>query len=726
MSRQNGQAVNEEQGGWKRCLMLLFLLGMVSLSGQLVLIREFISVLEGNELIVGVVMAVWMLLTGLGARWSGGRSGRDRNMHGGFVWLLVLALLPAMLIAVLYWLMFSLLPPGKMAGPGTALAGIVVLLFPLCFLSGALFPLLAAGLSRAGRKNRTGRAYAWECWGSLAGGLLTGLLLFRYFGAMEVGALMGGTVCMAGALINRTGRLAVRLGVLLAAVLIPFLFFRLQPGLQIKKLLYPGQEILLDQPTPYGNLTVTRQAGQLNFYENHSLQFYTDNRMLSEESVHYAMLRHGHPRKLLLISGGISGMIGEAMKYPLEQLTYLEPDPAVYTHWKELTYVHDERKTVRFVPKDIRTYLQQTPDLFDVVLINLPPPSSLGINRFYTSEFFELLKGHCTEQTVVCTSLPAAAGYADREARAMQASLWNTLGRHFRQRLLVPGERFYFLASDSCLTYEFSEALKEKELNNSYVNSYYMEEELLARRARELVADFDTETPVNRDFFPFMFIRQTAHWLSHFRLGIGLVVGIPVLLFVAGLFRLGPVTAGLYLGGFGSAAMEVILLLAYQVYFGSIYLSVSLFFGVFMGGLALGSRWKGPGAGSSPGFVLGRVPYYAALQFLQALLCILLPALVLVTGRLAENGLPVKLLFFLPVFVLSFVYGQVFNRAAALQTAGYRKASAVSYSTDLAGSALGAFLAPLLLLPVTGLCFSCLIAGMLNLGGGLWAMRISR
>ena len=46
---------------------LLILLGVVTVINQVVFIREFISVLSGNELVLGIVMASWMIITGWGA-----------------------------------------------------------------------------------------------------------------------------------------------------------------------------------------------------------------------------------------------------------------------------------------------------------------------------------------------------------------------------------------------------------------------------------------------------------------------------------------------------------------------------------------------------------------------------------------------------------------------------------------------------------------------------------
>ncbi len=52
---------------WINIKYLLIVLGGVAIINQLVFIREFLSVLDGNELVMGLVMSCWMILTGFGA-----------------------------------------------------------------------------------------------------------------------------------------------------------------------------------------------------------------------------------------------------------------------------------------------------------------------------------------------------------------------------------------------------------------------------------------------------------------------------------------------------------------------------------------------------------------------------------------------------------------------------------------------------------------------------------
>lgn len=706
-----------EQAGFR---YLLFLLGAVAMINQVVLIREFISVLAGNELIVGVVMAGWMLLTGWGARQARHKVAGGYSLDRGIKMLIALTLMPAVMVALLYWLKSLLFPPGTLTGLGTSVAGTFLLLFPVCFLSGYLFTVFSTLLSLSKNKNLTGRAYSFESLGSLSGGLIFSLVLGRFFNSFQIFGLTAGATCLAGAWIIRQARPGEAITVLVAGILIPVLFFVFNPDMQIKKLFYPNQEIILDQSTSYGNLVVTRQAGQVNFYENNSLQFYTDNLILSEEAVHFALSQRENPKEILLISGGISGMIKEIRKYAVQKITYLEGNPEIFSHWKHLSDYTDSSDQVEFVKTDIRTFLSKTEKIYDVMLINLPPPSTLGANRFYTREFFESLKKHCNRQTVVCASLPSTANYAGEDALDVNASLWKTLAKQYRHLLLLPGERNYFLASDDPLSADISGLIDEKGIENEYVNQYYLDDELLYRRGRELVARFGPDTPINSDFYPYMFVKQTGHWLNLFGTSYYMLVFVPVILFLLGFFRLNPVSAGLYTGGFTSASLEIALLLAYQVFFGSIYLATAFFFTVFMGGLALGSLWDNKRWNCSSG------KYYAALQFLLALFSLLLPLFIFLTGRITGPDFLSRFLFFILVFVLAFVVGHEFNMASRLQSLSYSETSGSNYSTDLAGSAFGSFLAPIVLLPVLGLVYTCVLAAGLNIISGLLAFRIRR
>ncbi len=106
-----------------------------------------------------------------------------------------------------------------------------------------------------------------------------------------------------------------------------------------RKFLFPGQQLIESRDTPYGNLSVTRTGQQTNVFENNTLLFSTDNQQSSEESIHFALVQHDSPKNVLLISGGITGLTTEILKYPsIDTIDYIEIDPLIFEIGKKYTH----------------------------------------------------------------------------------------------------------------------------------------------------------------------------------------------------------------------------------------------------------------------------------------------------------------------------------------------------------------------------------------------------
>ncbi len=703
----------------KKIRYLLILLGMTAIISQVVFIREFISVLSGNELILGIVMASWMLLTGWGA--LTGRNGNFSKLtfNRGVLMLTVLAIMPAILIGMLYWFKNMLFPPGTTVSLGMSVAASFLLLFPVCFLSGYLFTAFSTLYSESKNQNQTGKAYALESLGSLIGGIIFSLVLGRFFNSFQIFGITTTAILIAGVFIVQPENKKTSLIIILTALAVPILIFIFKPDNRIKKMFFPNQEMVVNRSTRYGNLVITKQTSQLNVYENNDLQFYTENMMMNEESVHFAMVQHKNPQRVLLVSGGISGMIKEIEKYKVNRITYLEINPEIFNSLKDWGKTGLDITNVEVVKSDVRSFIAGSNQKYDVILLNLPPPSSLGLNRFYTAEFFETVKKHCNQESVLCTSLPSTANYAEDNALEVNSSLWKTIGLNFKNQLLLTGEKNYFIASDQPLTANIAAMIANKGIVTEYVNQFYIDDTLLTARSQTLTGQLNLSAPVNHDFSPYMFIKQIHHWLSQSGASYKILILVPLVMFLLFFIKLNPVTTGLYTGGFTAASLEIALMLAYQNYFGSLYIATAFFFAVFMAGMALGSSIN-----LKSGFP--QIKSYFRLQFGLAAFAVVLPFLIQITGEFAGLRLPVQFMFFVLVFALAFAVGFEFLLASKLQQNSFCETSGVNYSTDLAGSAFGAFLTAIVLLPMVGLVYTCLIVAALNILSGTLAFSIRK
>jgi spermidine synthase len=300
-------------------------LGVTSLVTQIILLREFLSVFFGNELVIGVLLANWMLLTGLGS-YLGRFVGRDSAIEKTLIPLLLsLAVVPPLTVFLLRYLRNLVFPVGTMIGVVPIIWSSLVLLAPFCLLSGSSFSILAARASRDDR-GMIGAVYASESIGSVAGGILFSLLLIHFlntFQSLTVVMALNLVVALAVGRKRRCIRVALWLVALLLVV--PAIFINLD--LMTKRFLFPEQELIDVRDTPYGSLAVTRQSEQQNFYENSQLLSSTNDVSTSEEAVHFAMVQHKNPRMVLMVSGAIPGSPLEVLKYGVTRLDYVELNP---------------------------------------------------------------------------------------------------------------------------------------------------------------------------------------------------------------------------------------------------------------------------------------------------------------------------------------------------------------------------------------------------------------
>jgi hypothetical protein len=151
-----------------------------------IFLREFLAVFNGNELVIGIIFACWMLLTGMGAML--GRAGQPSNKKNsteisGFF---LLGLLPMITVFMIRFLKTMVFPAGSMAGIVGILIFSASVLLCFCLLSGFLFTRLTVELSRKYGANLLGRSYAIESIGSIAGGLLFSFLLVYFLGTFQI------------------------------------------------------------------------------------------------------------------------------------------------------------------------------------------------------------------------------------------------------------------------------------------------------------------------------------------------------------------------------------------------------------------------------------------------------------------------------------------------------------------------------------------------------------
>jgi len=211
----------------------------------------------------------------------------------------------------------------------------------------------------------------------------------------------------------------------------------------------------------YGNIAVTQRESQYTFYEN-GLPILTapvPDIVLAEDLAHLPLLFQEKPQQVLVVSGGVGGVLTEILKHPVTRVDYAELDPLLITTVQRFptsltsAELSDPGVTIyyrdgRLVIKEKAWELQAHPEeQYQVILVNLPYPSTLQLNRFYTKEFFLLARQIMADDGILAMALPGSLTYMGPELRALNATLETTLRAVFPQVRPIPGDTSLFLAS---------------------------------------------------------------------------------------------------------------------------------------------------------------------------------------------------------------------------------------------------------------------------------------
>jgi spermidine synthase len=694
-----------------REILPLIVLGFSAILSQIILLREFFLVFSGNELVCGLILANWMIITGTGAFIGRITKGTGSSKNFVFYALVLLGLIPPVTVFLINNLKNIIFQPGVAIGLFQIIISTLTILLPFCLLSGFMFTWLATRLSVSLKTNLIEKAYAFESIGSIIGGGLFSFLFVYFLTTYQIlGILLLINILSALTITIKSKLTVYKVFLILASLLFIMAVFVFDLDSFSKKALYKNQELIFLKDTPYGNLAITKTGDQKNFYENNILLFNTYNTIANEEAVHYAMVQHRNPRNVLLISGGISGITDEILKYNVNKIDYVELNPWIFRIGRQYTESLKDRR-INPIEQDARLFLKNSPGKYDIVLINLPEPSTAQINRYYTIEFFRLLKEKLNRGAVVSLSLPSTINYISEEEARVNSVIYNTIKRIFKEVLIIPGERNFYIISDGKLSINIGKLIEEKGIDNVYVNQYYLDDSNLKQRSDYILSSITEGHDINTDFRPVSYFNQLLFWISQFNIDLKIVITVSLVILAVLILlisRLNAINLGMFTAGFTASSIEVILIISFQIIYGYVYQTLGIIITIFMAGLATGSLLRN---------TLIRTPHikhYFILQFFLAIYSVVLPFIVIFTASLSVHPNLVHIIFFILTFVISFIIGLLFSMATLLQKAPISEISAKVYSVDLVGAAAGALFTSVLLIPVTGILWTSIILGALN------------
>ena len=772
----------------------LTLIGFSAVIGQIVLMREIIVVFNGNEISLGIMLATWLFWTAAGSSLSsrfalGGN--RARRAVAALECLLGVSLLPTIWALRASRFLFQTVP-GELVGPVPMLLTSLACLSLFCVVAGSLFVVATRMYEQecaVSARFAARSAYLLEAAGSAFGGILGSIVLLRFLESFQIAIVVAVlNLCMAAVLcfrMNRKQLAAVTVAaalfavVLLTIVLLIYVAPSLDSSAQAR--LWRGFRLVGSRDSIYGNLAVIETGNETGNTETGNIRSIYDNGVIlasapdenaAEEAVHYALLEHPAPRHLLMIGGGVSGSISQAMKHPtVERIDYVELDPALIDMARQFFPVQsapifsDPRVRVHYADGRyfLRNYLKTAGDTFDVIILNVPDPQTAQLNRFYTAEFFRAARDHLASGGLLALQLRSSEDYISPDLAKFLRCIHHTLREVFPYVVAVPGETIHFFAATrpDVLTdnpQTLMARLQERNLKTQYVREYFIPFRMTPDRMEQVREQLRplASTPVNRDFEPIAYYFDVVLWSTQFKLGYsrwfraaahiaftGVIdVVLVITLLVAVLLAFVPTrerrarsaaACCMAATGFTLMTLQIFLLLAFQSVYGYVYHQLTILIAMCMAGIAFGS-WLGIRRVRS-----SESPPYRTIATTQLRLALSGPALIFVVSLLskisgtATTWLAAQFVFPALAALCGMLGGYQFPIATEIYLYDHdndnsrsgRSRLGTLYAIDLLGGCVGALLLSSYLIPVFGFWKTAWLSAAVNLAPSLLAARVS-
>ena len=668
--------------------------GVSSVVTQLLTIREFISQFQGNEITISLVLFSWLVMGGLGS--LAAKAVRNAPLSTYSLLMAVACVWPLVQLIGIRLLHDQAFVHGVSSGFYSVFACIAIATAPYCLLIGFVLPYALYLLKRQDEHYESGHLYLTDGIGDVLGGALFSFLLVYFLKPFPTVAVASAPLIAVTAILFLRNRNFPLLALFLVGVT-AFFSVAASPEIQRETLALQYGHIVHYRESPYGRIVISKEGDQRTVWASGTPIHSGPDVILCEEKVHYPLSQLPDVADVLLVGGGLGGTIDEISKYGPSRVDYVELDPALTEEAKRLGLI-PAYPFLHVANTDGRRYIQRTGRTYDAVILDLPDPDTFQLNRFFTDEFFALAKGVLRPGGVLSLTAEYSPNYIGEIRKKKLSILYRTARRHFENVMVLPGEKAYFLCREGPLTADIPARLNAKSIETSYVEGYY-HGNVTKERIRRLRGTLDEDGPLNRDFEPVLMKTVFEEWFAKFDGSPKVFFAVLAVLAAAYAASLRKEEYVLFTTGLTAMGVEMLVVYAFQVMYGYVYLEIGAIVTVFLLGLLPGAFFGLRGPAKSRRMLLAA----------EGLLIALLACALAWFGALKGSLHPAVFLAY--CFAFSLVCGFQFPVAAGL-IGEENSPAAGCLAADLTGAAVGTLAVGTVLIPLFGLKLAafCLIA----------------
>ena len=701
-------------------MIIFVLLGIISSIFQLVILREFSFSIAKNELAFILGAGFWVISCSLGSIARLPRKLQDPPLPLiaclSFIISIYLIHLAKLLNGMQYY---------EAASLKLVLLSSIALIGPTAFITGYIFKYLTLAYlnKNTAQRNTFAKFFAFEALGFFLGGLIFSLYFNNYSNPLIFSILP--LLLIAG--IKGIFRKTIISFFIIAATLISLRTF--SPILQKE---FGNSDILLNAGSGYGPIVIARKAYSTMIFSEGSLLATSEDKAAVEEAIHTGLagINLSGEKDILFIGPALSQEINEIMKYNPGSLDSLHINPLI-SILSEYTTPYDIRKRVNFITDDPVLYLKETKKKYDAILAISPPPSSLSLNRYFTEDFYRLIKTKLKPAGIFSFSMPSKREILSPQFAKFNSSIINALDKVFNYRLIIPSDTMIIVASPDkeINDYDLIENFIKVNPATDFFTIYHFKDNLKPSARDYIQNRLDAKIPANTSLTPsgflnYLILEQIKFYpdlkINQGKTGKNIIAALFIfwLLIIAFSFLSKRIYYLLNIGavGFISIAMTAVIFVLFQAYCGALYWKLGLLIAFFMAGLSTGI------------LIISSKQIYRPKLLSVIFLCwgIAIIALLLSLKKLGEVRYA-DIIFYSFSLLCGFLSGGVYPVVAQGLLESRMKEKKITtaiYAADLTGAFLGTLACGTLLIPflgVTGSLISLLILSLTLCARNLWA-----
>ncbi len=419
--------------------MIIFIpLGIIASIFQLIILREFSFSIAKNELAFVAATGFWIIFCSLGSIVKTSKQFSKTPLYAlaslFFSLSICLIHLAKSLIGLKYYEAISL---------GLVLFLSIILVGPTAFIIGLAFRNFVQEYIKNNQpqKDVFAKFFAFEAIGFFLGGIAFTFYFINYTNPLIFSLL---PLILLPAIKNHCKKILPAFLIIIITIISALSFNSI---LQNE---FANAKILANFGSSYGPLIVTHKAGATTVFFAGSVIATSEDKSANEEFIHMSLSATDplFNKDILFIGAAISGQIKEIAKYKLSSLDCLQIDPLISKLIQNQLPAGLKNK-INVITNDPRIYLKNANKQYDAILMNMPAPANLALNRYFTEEFFKLIAKRLKPKGVFSFTIPSKREILSPQFIRFNSSIINAINQVFPNKLIIPSDSMLIIASNA-------------------------------------------------------------------------------------------------------------------------------------------------------------------------------------------------------------------------------------------------------------------------------------